>query len=125
MHANSPQELHQLLAAAVSNGDLDTYLALYEPGAALVKQAGGVANGREAISAEIAAFLSVRGRLRITTSNVVTAGEIALMHSLGAFSGVAPDGSPIEVPEHPAVEVARRQADGTWLFVVNNPWAGA
>jgi len=123
--ASSPQELHQLIAAAVSSGDLDAYLALYEPGAALVKQAGGVALGADAISTEIAPFLALRGQLRVTTANVIIAGEIALMHSLGAFSGVAPDGSAIEVPEHPAVEVARRQADGSWLFVVNNPWPGA
>jgi len=52
--------------------------------------------------------------------------EIALLHSRGSFSGVAPDGSRVEVPEHAAHEVARRQTDGKWLFVVNDPWgAGA
>ena len=32
---------------------------------------------------------------------------------------------PIEVPEHDAYEVARRQTDGTWRFVVNDPWGAA
>lgn len=122
MPATTPQDLHRLISDAVSTGDLDAYLALYEPGAALARQRGGVAVGADAIRAEITPFLALRGTLTVTTSSIVTAGEIALMHSKGSFSGVAPDGSPIEVPEHDAAEVARRQADGTWLFVVNNPW---
>jgi len=117
-----PEELHQRIAAAVSNGDLAAYLALYEPGAALATQGGGVAIGTDAISAEIAPFLAVRGTLTVTTARVVASAEIALLRSRGAFSGVAPDGSRVEVPEHDAQEVARRQPDGTWLFVVNDPW---
>jgi ketosteroid isomerase-like protein len=62
------------------------------------------------------------GTLTVKTARVVAAGDLALLHSRGSFSGTAPDGSPVEVPEHPASEVARRQADGTWLFVVNDPW---
>src|ERR1700730_17389394 len=116
MPATKPEELHSLLSAAVTNGDLDAYLALYEPQAALAKQAGGVAVGIDAIRAEVAPFLALRGALTVKTAKVVAAGDLALLHSLGSFSGAAPDGSRVEIPEHPAHEVARRQADGTWLF---------
>jgi uncharacterized protein (TIGR02246 family) len=123
MPATKPEELHPLISAAVTNRDLEAYLALYEPGAALAKQRGGVAVGSDEIRAEIAAFLAVRGTLTVKTAGVVASADIALLRSRGAFSGVAPDGSPVEVPEHDAHEVARRQADGTWLFVVNDPWS--
>jgi ketosteroid isomerase-like protein len=120
--ARQPQELHTLLSAAVSERNLEAYLALYETGAALARQAGGVAIGAEQIGTEIAPFLILQGTLTVETASVVAAGDIALMHSMGSFSGTAPDGSRVEVPAHPAAEVARRQADGTWLFVVNDPW---
>jgi ketosteroid isomerase-like protein len=123
MPATKPEELHPLISAAVTNRDLEAYLALYEPGAALAKQRGGIAVGSAEIRAEIAPFLAVRGTLTVKTAGVVASADIALLRSRGAFSGVAPDGSPVEVPEHDAHEVARRQADGTWLFVVNDPWS--
>jgi uncharacterized protein (TIGR02246 family) len=122
MPAHQPQELHALLSAAVSQRDLAAYLALYEPGAALTRQAGGVAVGPDAIASEIGAFLALTGTLTVKTARIVTTGDVALMHSVGSFSGTAPDGSAVDVPAHPAAEVARRQADGTWLFVVNDPW---
>ena len=122
MPATKPEELHRLISDAVTNADLDAYLALYEPGAALTRQAGGVAVGSAEIRAEIAPFLAVRGTLTVRTAGVVASEQVALLRSRGSFSGVAPDGTRVEVPEHPAHEVARRQADGTWLFVVNDPW---
>src|SRR5450432_2701862 len=108
MSATSPQELHQLLSAAVSAQNLQAYLALYEPGAALAKQGGGVAVGLAEIGTEIAPFLALRGTLTVKTASVVTTDDVALLHSLGSYSGTAPDGSPVEVPEHPASEVAHR-----------------
>jgi ketosteroid isomerase-like protein len=122
MTAARPEELHRLIATAVSDGDIDAYLALYEPGAALAKRGGGVAVGSTEIRDEIAPFLALRGTLSVATTNVVESGDIALLHSRGSFTGVAPDGSRVEVPEHDAAEVARRQPDGDWLFLVNNPW---
>ena len=125
MTARTPEELHRLIAAAVSDGDIDAYLSLYEPGAALAKRGGGVAVGADEIRAEIAPFLALRGTLTVRTTNVVRGGDVALLHSRGSFTGVGPDGSQVEVPEHDAAEVARRQPDGAWLFLVNNPWGSA
>jgi len=122
MPATKPEDLHPLISTAVSSGDLHACLALYEPGAALAKQTGGVALGAAEIGAEIARFLALKGTLTVKTAKVVATGEIALLHSLGSFVGTAPDGSRVEIPEHLAHEVARRQTDGTWLFVVNDPW---
>ena len=114
MSALNPEELHPLISAAVSERNLEAYLALYEPGAALAKQAGGVAVGIDEIRTEIAPFLSLRGTLSVKTARVVLAGDTALLHSRGSFSGTAPDGSRVEVPEHPASEVARRSGRA-WL----------
>ena len=46
---------------------------------------------------------------------VINAGKVALT------GGTMPDGSPAELGATTA-EVARRQADGTWLYVIDNAW---
>ncbi len=125
MSAYKPEELHHLLEEAVSIGDMDAYLKLYESEATLVRQNGEPATGHEAIGEEIAPFLAMEGTLTVKTAKVVHSGEIALLQSRGAFKGIAPDGQVIDVPEHDATEVARRQHDGTWLMVVNNPWGAS
>ena len=125
MPAYKPEGLHNLLEEAVSSGDIDAYLKLYEPEATLVRQNGEPATGHKAISEEIAPFLAMKGRLMVNTAKVVHSGEIALLHSRGAFKGTAPGGQVMDVPEHDATEVARRQHDGTWLIVVNNPWGAS
>lgn len=49
-----------------------------------------------------------------------TAG-IALTTSKWVLEGTGPDGKPLRT-EGQSAEVARRQPDGTWLFVSDNPF---
>lgn len=122
MNANKPEAIHPMLAAALSSQDLAAYLALYESGATLVKQNGGLAVGMDAIREEIAPFMAVKGTLTLKVVRVIQSGDIALVHSRGAFDGVAPDGSAVVIPEHDSAEVMHRQPDGSWLMIINNPW---
>ena len=54
MPAQSPQQLNELFADAISKGDLDAVLALFEPGAVLPNQAGELRTGIDAIRQELA-----------------------------------------------------------------------
>ena len=117
MTAVEPSDLHRLLALAVTDRYLDAYLKLYEP-----RRGGGMAVGLDAIREKSLQPCLPRHIDSVHRVSVVHAVDIALMHSRGAYSGVAPDGSLVHVPEHPAAEVARRQPDGTWLLIVNDPW---
>jgi ketosteroid isomerase-like protein len=38
-----------------------------------------------------------------------------------SFSGTGPDGEPVRLAASNA-DVLRRQADGSWRFVIDNPW---
>lgn len=122
MNANKPEAIHPLLANALSNQDLSAYLALYETGATLVRQDGGLAVGTDAIREEIAGFMALKGTLTLKVVRVIESGDIALVHSRGAFTGTAPDGTAVVIPEHNSAEVMRRQPDGSWLMIINNPW---
>jgi uncharacterized protein (TIGR02246 family) len=122
MPARKPEECDTLLAEAVNRGDLEAAVALYEPNASFVQEPGKVVTGHAAIREVMQGFLAVKPKLTIEV-NATQSGDIALLRSKWSLSGTGPDGKPMQMGGN-GTEVVRRQADGTWLFVVDNP-AGA
>ena len=115
MTAHTPQEIHKLFLDAFNRADLDALAALYEPNAVLVTQAE-TAVGRDAIRAAYRRILSDGGRMELQTRTVVDSGDgLALLHAAWTFhrNGTAISGI--------STEVVRRQADGSWLFVLDEP----
>jgi ketosteroid isomerase-like protein len=54
---------------------------------------------------------------------VVRAGDdLAVIYNDWSAVGRAADGSPVTM-EHKAIEIVRRQSDGTWRFAVDDPFA--
>jgi ketosteroid isomerase-like protein len=96
-------------------------MELYEPDAALIAQPGSVANGIEQARAALQGFLSLKGRITLDTKLVVTVGELAYLANTWSLQGTDPDGNPVTLGATTA-EVARRQADGNWRYVIDNAW---
>ena len=124
MAVQRPDEIHQAFMAAFNAGDAAALLALYEPDASLTPAPGQVVTGRAAIGEVLAGFLALKGRMTIETVRVIEAGDLALLHGAWILSGTGADGSAIELAGRNA-EVVRRQADGSWLFAVDNPFGDA
>lgn len=115
--ARTPQELHQALAAAYNRKDVDGLLALFEPDASLVPRPGQLARGTDEIRRALADFVELGGSMRVEKVHVVEAGAAALSRTVwsishGGRTSVQANGS----------EVVRRQADGSWRFVVDHPF---
>jgi ketosteroid isomerase-like protein len=55
------------------------------------------------------------------SKTLVEAGDIALTASRWRLAGTGPDGNPVNMNGESA-EVCRRQADGTWRLVIDEPW---
>lgn len=117
---SQPEELHRQFSEAYNAGDLLRLLALYEPEARLALQSGELRIGHDAIRGALQRFLGMRGTFKLETVSVVEAGEIALLRGNWRLNGTGPDGSPVEMQGNSA-EVARRQRDGRWLFVIDQP----
>jgi uncharacterized protein (TIGR02246 family) len=124
MSAQRPEEIHQAFTTAFNAGDAAALLALYEPEASLAPAPGQVVTGRAAIGEVLDGFLALKGRMTIETVRVIAAGDVALLHGAWILSGTGPDGSPIEMAGRNA-EIVRRQSDGSWLCVVDNPFGDA
>jgi uncharacterized protein (TIGR02246 family) len=121
MPATSPEQIHRLFGSAFNAGDLDELMTLYEPDAALIPQPGSVAHGTEEVRAALQQYLALQGRITLETKLVVEVGDLAYLSNTWSLSGTGADGQPLTLGATTA-EVARRQGDGTWRYVIDNVW---
>jgi ketosteroid isomerase-like protein len=105
--ARDPQDLERLLVSRERAGDVDGMVALYEPHAVLDCGDGRLIQGREAIRAFYAELVAMGRKFDFGDQRpALISGDLALT------STRSPDGSV-------TAEVARRQVDGTWLWVID------
>lgn len=124
MPARKPEDCDLLLAEAINRGDLEAAVALYEPTAAFVQGPGQVVTGHAAIREAMNAFAALKPTLKIeVTATPNGGGDIALLRSKWSLTGTGPEGKPVTMSGN-GTEVVRRQADGSWRFIIDNP-AGA
>jgi uncharacterized protein (TIGR02246 family) len=114
-----PGEMNAAFADAVSSGDVERVLALYEPDALLAPRPGERARGLGEIRAALVELLALGGRMESRNVWCMEVGDLALLQGEWRLVGTAPDGSPVELSSRTA-EVARRQRDGTWLYVLDH-----
>ena len=114
-----PEEMNSAFAEAVSSGEVERVLALYEPDALLAPRPGERASGLEEIRAALDELLALGGTMASRNVWCMQVGELALLQGEWHLSGSAADGSAVELSSSTA-EVVRRQADGSWLYVIDH-----
>jgi len=120
MTARTPEEVHQRWLQAINDGDLDALMGLYEPEATGVFGPGQVATGLAAIREGNQQFLALRPRFELRVAQVLVAGDLALLLSPWSMTGTGPDGAEL-ASRGTTSDVVRRQPDGTWRFIIDNP----
>lgn len=123
MPAREPTELHQLFAEAVNRGDPDGVVALYEPLGVSVPEPERPVAGTHEIRRAVVEFLGLQPAIEVTTTATLSAGDVALLRSTWRMRGADAAGCRIELAGR-SIEVARKQPDGTWLYVIDDPWGG-
>src|SRR5688572_3944876 len=114
--APAVRDMHATFESLFNARDVDGLVALYEPDAILNASPEAPATGKDSIRAAIQAFLAIGDTIRITTRSVFEAEGIALTHGDWTLKG-----GTTELTGKTA-EVLRRQPDGRWLYVIDNPW---
>jgi uncharacterized protein (TIGR02246 family) len=109
------------LAQYLNAGDIDAALTLYEPEATFLPYPGTVVVGLPAIREALSGLFARRPTLDGDVQRVLEAGDIALVANAWTLSGTSRDGSPVH-REGRSADVLRRQADGRWLILIDDPW---
>jgi uncharacterized protein (TIGR02246 family) len=121
MSRGTPEELLKSIVDGINTGDLDALMTLYEAEAAFAGQPGNLSHGLSGVRESLAGFIAMKGTLDLKVTRVLQASDLALVAGAWTFTGTAPDGGPVNLSGHNA-DVLRRQPDGTWRFVIDNPW---
>jgi ketosteroid isomerase-like protein len=105
--AVEPEDLDRMFLERANAGDVDGVVALYEPNAVLAFPPGQLAAAPEQIRAVYMSLLAIRPTLVGTIRPAVRNGDLAITSTVR--------------PGNATVEVARRQANGTWLWIIDQP----
>lgn len=123
MSADSPEDVDHQFGERLNAGDLDGLMALYDPEASYVPQEGAALIGHAEIREELAGLLALRPEIAMNVVRVVPCGPdvVVLYNDWELTVALGPDGAPVEVSGK-AVEIVRRQADGSWQFLCDAPF---
>ena len=107
--ATQPEDLGRYFLERANAGDVEGLVALYEPGAVLASPSGRLAAGHDEIRRVYAELLADRPSFSSAGQQpVIRNGDLALTSTRLPGGGAT-------------VEVARRQPDGSWRWVIDQP----
>jgi hypothetical protein len=136
--ARRPEEALELVAQALSDGDLEAALAQYEKGALLAywpqcwprgddppgtprqgtpRGTSYDGNGNDVRQA-LASFMALRLPLSVRISSVLESPELALVICERRVAGTGPDGEQVRLNGH-GCAVLRPQPDGAWRIAAD------
>ena len=121
MSMGTPEQVLKSIVDGINAGNLDALMPLYESEAAFASQPGSLSHGLPGVRESLAVFIAMKGTLDLKVTRVLQASDLALVVGVWSFTGTGPDGGPVKLTGHNA-DVLRRQADGSWRFVIDNPW---
>ncbi len=115
MNALKPAELGELFVSRFATGDLPGLAALFEPGA-LMLTSYGTATGTDGVREALKGYIDSGARLRYLKAISFESGDVALIQNewtMQLAGGMELSGV--------TAEVARRQPDGTWKYLISSP----
>jgi ketosteroid isomerase-like protein len=121
MSRETPQQVLQSIVEGINAGNIDGLMSLYESEAAFAAQPGDLVRGLAGVRQSLTAFINMKGTLDLKVTRVLEAGGLALVVGVWSFAGSGADGAPVTLTGRNA-DVLRRQTDGSWRFVIDNPW---
>lgn len=121
METPSPLDVVTRLVKAMNTGDLEMALSLFEPGATFVVKPGVVVTGASGIRHALAGFMAIKPTLMIEAQQIVKTGDVVQYCARWNIRGTDPSGNPVQLSGRSS-SILRCQSNGTWLFLLDNPW---
>jgi len=109
-----PADLHPAVQAAYNNADVEALTSLYEADAWMFGPEGPV-QGLDAIRAVWAGLVAMAGHLEMVTQYAIEHGDMAMISNKWTLTIAG------QAVSATTAELARRQPDGTWKYVFDNP----
>ena len=119
--AETPEQVAPLFMEYLETGDLDGLVSLYEPAAHFVPAPGAHLVGTAAIRQALQQLIDSGARLKLEPRATRLVDDLALVSNTATLTEATPDGNPVIST---TTEILRRQPDGGWAHVVDDPFFG-
>src|SRR5262249_44655144 len=121
MSTATPTQVLESIVTGINSGDLEGLMPLYESSAAFATEPGSLAHSAPGVRDALGGFIAMDGKLDLEVTRVLEVDALAVVIGVWSFDGTGPDGEPVRLTARNA-DVLRRQTDGSWRFVIDNPW---
>ena len=120
--AYKPEDCDRIFIRAMTNGDIDAIIALYEADAVFIRPDGQRATGHSEIRRFLEEEAARKAVYDIHDIETVLSGDgsIAITRMRISMSWTGRDGKEKSVKTR-TIELLRKQADGTWRFIIDSP----
>ncbi len=116
-----PNQMNNCFADAYNSGRIENLIALFETDAQSVTMTGSVLSGTGSIKEDLEKLLLFGGQMISVNKFAVQYDNIALLRADWTIATKDNSGNAIEIKGSSA-EVVRRQANGTWLYIIDHPF---
>ena len=122
MPGTNPLDVDAAFAAALESGDIEAIVSLYEVNAVVPGQPGQPPSvGPDQIREAMRPFIDLKPTNVVLAASVVAEFDgLAVLYDDWSGTGHAPDGGDVPLAGK-AIEIVRRQPDGTWKFLFDDP----
>jgi ketosteroid isomerase-like protein len=110
----------ETMTAAFMAKDIETVMQAYEPGAVVAFEPGQPIGDAATLVAMFTGMSGVDPQFTYAGHEVMVSGDTALHIAPWTMTGTGPDGAEIK-QSGLSVAVLRRQPDGSWRMVIDNP----
>lgn len=110
----------EAMTSAFHAGDIEGVMNSYETEATILFEPGSPVTDAEAIKQMFQGAFTLNPLFEYSGHQVIITGDIAVHFAPWKMSGKTPDGQAIE-QSGLSVAVLRKQTDGRWLIVIDNP----
>ena len=117
----TPKEFLISYVEKFNAGDISSLINMYEIDACFVLQEGEVIKGIENIRQNLESFIRMNGKIESKVDGVIHTSDIALVNTEWSFKGTGPGGKTVTI-NGKATDILRRQSDGNWRILIDNPW---
>lgn len=115
-----PEEMNECFANAYNTGEVDNLNELFETNAKVVNKNGETMVGINKVNAEHLNLLSLGGKMTSINKYCVEFENIALLRADWKIETHNDNGDVTEI-KGSSTEIVRKQDNGSWLYIVDNP----
>ena len=113
--------LIEKMTTSFEKGDIDTVMQTYEPSQSIAFEPGNPVSDSTLARELFHQFRSVSPKFTYSGHEVIVEGDLAVHIAPWTMTGTDPEGKPV-AGEGLSIAVLRRQPDGSWKMVIDNPY---